>query len=267
MTQPKTILVVDDDAPLRISLGLILRKEGYQVETAANGEEGLERLQSAKVDLVFLDLNMPGMTGTELLVQIHAKYPRLPILILTAHATMDSAVQAVRSGARDYLLKPAEPAMILARVAEILAELDQPNRQRELVGQLQSLLSELQQIEGAGAIPPGRLASLTVTNSDRFLEKGPFNLDLQARHATLKGRYIEVTGVYFDYLAILLRHAPKAVSNRLLVKETQGFDVSEAEARDLARWRIHELRRIVETKPEQPKYILTVRGVGYRLAV
>ncbi|NOH04051.1 MAG: winged helix-turn-helix domain-containing protein [Chloroflexi bacterium] len=91
--------------------------------------------------------------------------------------------------------------------------------------------------------------------------------DLHARHATLNDQYIPVAGIYFDYPAILLRHAPKMVPYKVLVKEAQGFDVTLFEARDLARWRIHELRKIIEADASQPKYILTVRGEGYRLAV
>ena len=94
-----------------------------------------------------------------------------------------------------------------------------------------------------------------------------FELDSHARHVTLNGKYIPVTGVYFDYLGTLLRHAPKAVAYKTLVKESQGYNVEIAEARDLARWRIHELRKIIEADPERPQYILTVRGTGYRLAV
>ena len=86
-------------------------------------------------------------------------------------------------------------------------------------------------------------------------------------HATLNGEYISVTGIYFDYLCTLLRNAPKAVPYKTLVKESQGYDVDMAEARDLSRWRIHELRKMIEKDPEHPQYILTVRGTGYRLAI
>jgi DNA-binding response OmpR family regulator len=90
---------------------------------------------------------------------------------------------------------------------------------------------------------------------------------LHARHAALNGKYIPVTGVYFDYLSTLLRHAPKAVAYITLVQESQGYDVIIAEARDIARWRIHELRKLIEADPQRPQHILTVRGAGYRLAI
>jgi DNA-binding response OmpR family regulator len=263
MTSQKTILIVDDDDHLRLSLSLILQKEDYEVHVAANAGEALDRLKSRDYDLMFLDLNMPGMRGIDLLAEIHKQAPQMPVLILTAHAGLESAIQAVRLSARDYLTKPVDPRLILTRVAEILAESEQPARKKELVSQIQTLLVELQKIDGEDTTPASTLAA----DSARFLRKGEFDLDLHARHVILQGKYIPVTGVYFDYLSTLLRHAPKAVAYKTLVKESQGFDVGFAEARDLARWRIHELRKVIEPVPEQPQYILTVRGTGYRLAV
>ena len=267
MTPQHTILIVDDENHLRLSLSMILQKEDYRVETVANGEEALDHLRSHQYDLMFLDLNLPGMSGIDLLVEVHKKIPHMPVLILTAHAALDSAIQAVRLGARDYLIKPIEPVLILTRVAEILAESDQPARKKEIVGQIQGLLAELQRIEGEGTTPTSALATLPPTDPARFLKKGNFELDLHARHATLNGKYIPVTGIYFDYLGTLLRHAPKTVPYKTLVQESQGYDVAVTEATDLARWRIHELRQVIEADPQRPQYILTVRGTGYRLAI
>ena len=170
---------------------------------------------------------MPGMSGIDLLVEVHRHYPHMPVLILTAHAALESAIQAVRLGARDYLIKPVEPVLILTRVAEILAESEQPARKKEIVSQMQSLLAELQKIEGEDATPTSALAALPPADPARFLKKGNFDLDLHARHATLNGKYIPVTGIYFDYLCTLLRHAPKAVAYKTLVKESQGYDVDD----------------------------------------
>lgn len=268
MTLQKTILIVDDEDRLRLSLSFILQKENYRVEAAANAEDALNCLQSHECDLMFLDLSLPGMSGIDLLTKVHRRFPHIPVLILTAHAALDSAIQAVRLGARDYLIKPAEPALIVARVAEILAESEQPARKKEIVDQIQALLAELRKMEGEETTPTSALAALPSDTSTRFLKKGIFELDLHARHAALNGEYVPVAGIYFDYLSTLLRHAPKVVAYKTLVRESQGYyDVATAEARDLARWRIHELRKLIESDPRQPKYILTVRGTGYRLAI
>jgi len=267
MTPQNTILIVDDDNRLRLSLSLILQKENYRVDTAANAEEALAQLGTHEYDLMFLDLNMPGMSGIDLLVEIHKHYPHIPVLILTAYAALESAIQAVRLGARDYLIKPAEPVLILTRVTEILAEREQPARKKEIIRQMQNLLSELQKINGEDTTPTSTLAALPPAEPARFLKKGAFELDLHARHVTLNGRYIPVTGVNFDFLSTLLHHAPKAVPHKTFVKEAQGYDTTIAEARDLTRWRIHELRKVIEADSHHPRYILTVRGTGYRLAI
>jgi len=267
MTPQNSILIVDDEDRLRLSLSLILQKENYRVETAANAEEARVCLRLHEYDLMFLDLNMPGITGIDLLAEVHRQAPNMPVLILTAHAALESAIQAVRLGARDYLIKPVEPVLILTRVAEILAENEQPARKKEIVGEIQALLAELQKMEGEDTTPTSTLAAVPPANPARFLKKGNFDLDLHARHAALNDQYIPVTGIYFDYLGTLLRHAPKAVPYKTLVKESQGYEVAIAEARDLARWRIHELRKVVEADPQRPRYILTVRGTGYRLAI
>jgi DNA-binding response OmpR family regulator len=261
-----SILIVDDEDPLRLSLSLILQKENYHVTTAASAEDALWYLQIQEYDLMFLDLSLPGMSGIDLLVKVHKRFPRMPVLILTAHAALETAIQAIRLGARDYLIKPVEPVLILARVKEVLAEREQPARKNEIVGEIQALLAELQRIDGEDMTPTSTPAEASA-NPARFLKRGSFELDLHARHATLHGEYIPVAGIYFDYLATLLRHAPKAVAYKTLVKESQGYDADLTEARDLARWRIHELRKVIEVDPGRPQYILNVRGTGYRLAL
>ena len=267
MTSQNTILIVDDESHLRQSLSLILQKVNYRADTAGSAEEALGYLKLHEYDLMFLDLNLPGKSGIELLVEVHRQFPHLPVFILTAHADLESAIQAVRLGARDYLIKPAEPVEIVSRVAEVLAEREQPARKKEIVGQIQALLVELQKIEGEDMMSPGSSPVQPSADSPHLLKKGDFELDLDAHHATLNGKYLPLSGIYFDYLATLLRYAPKPVTYKTLVKESQRYDVDATEARDLARWRIHELRKIIEADPERPQYILTVRGAGYRLEI
>ena len=114
MMSPHTILIVDDEDHLRASLSFILQKENYQVETAANAEEALDFLRLHEYDLMFLDLNLPGMNGIELLIEVHKQIPHMPVLILTAHAALESAIQAVRLGARDAGVRvhPIRPASV-----------------------------------------------------------------------------------------------------------------------------------------------------------
>lgn len=263
---PKTssILVIDDEKNLRHTLALILQRAGYSVTTAADGSEARQYLQSGAFDLVFLDLKMPGVDGLTLLPELRSLYPDMPVLILTAHATLDSAIIAVRQGARDYLLKPIDPAQILSRVDEVLTESCQPRRRRQIVEEIRGLLSELHEIDGQES-PPLSLNAPPGSDSTRYLQRGPFSIDLHARHVTLGNRNIAISPTAFDYLVTLLRHSPNPVSYETLVMESQGYRPGIIEARDMARWRIHELRKALEIDSRQPQYIITVRGTGYRL--
>src|SRR4030067_2410988 len=108
-TTSHSILIIDDEPNLRRSLGLILQREGYSITTASNASEAIQLLQAGAYDLAFLDIKLPDQNGIQLLPQIKALYPDMPILILTAHATLDTAILAVRLGARDYLLKRIAP--------------------------------------------------------------------------------------------------------------------------------------------------------------
>ena len=121
MANTATILVVDDEENLRRTLALILQREGYHVITAASVKEARGCLESDAFDLVFLDLKLPDASGLTLLPEIRDQYPDMPVLILTAHDKLGVALEAVRYGARDYLLKPVDPPILIARVKELLA--------------------------------------------------------------------------------------------------------------------------------------------------
>lgn len=261
-----TILIVDDEANLRKTLSQILSKAGYTVTTASSGEEALQLLQAGAYELAFIDLLMPGIGGVELLKEIRVVYPEMPVLILTAHATLETAIDAVREGARDYLVKPADPQLILDRVKEILDELRQPARQRELLSQIQNLVTELHDISRPGEdLPENMLSVRPPSDPARFLQRGVFTLDLHARNLMLDGNYVSLSPSNFDYLVTLVRHCPNAVTYEVLVRESQGYELTRNEAREMARWRVHELRKAIEDDPKNPQRLITVRGSGYRL--
>ena len=262
-----SILIVDDEENLRLTLSRILNKAGYNVTTASSGEEALNLTQAGAFELAFIDLLMPGMGGLALLKEFRKLYPEMPVLILTANATLDSAIEAVRQGARDYLLKPADPQSIIARVEGILAEQTQPQRQREILTQIQNLVAEFNQLSKQDGISSGQIPLIAPTDPARFLQRGPFVLDLHARHLTVNGEYINLSPTNFDYFVTLVRHSPNTVTYPVLVRESQGYDVSLLEAREMSRWRIHELRKAIEEESTSPKYLITVRGSGYKLVV
>lgn len=264
MTYQK-ILVIDDEINLRNTLALILQHSGYQVTTAGDGKEAMQLIKTDTFDLAFLDLMLPDIDGLSLLPEIRKELPLMPILILTAHATLDSAMTAVRQGARDYIVKPIDPQYILTRLGEVLTEQQQPRRQQEIVAQVQDLLAELHQPNEKSLLAQGMAPALPPTDPKRFLVCGKLTVDLHTRHVSLDNKMIPLAPSTFDYLIVLIKHSPKPVPYDILVKEAQNYNVTRAEAREISRWQVHELRKALETDLRHPSYIITVRDIGYCL--
>jgi len=267
MATAGNILVIDDEANLRNTLAMILRNGGYSVLLAASGAEAIAQLNAHTFHLVFLDLNLPDTTGIDLLKKIRDVYPNLPVLVLTGNATLDTSIQAIRQGARDYMVKPLDPEYILVRTGEILLETQQPQRRREITRMIQDLMSELHGLDESGPSPALELQALAPADPNRFLQIGKLKLDLHARHCFLNGQFIQIAFSTFDYLVVLARHSPSTVSPETLVFEAQGYRVSGLEASELARWQVHELRKVLEGKASRNSMIVTVRSAGYRLVV
>lgn len=263
-----TILIVDDEPKLARSLALILQHAGYRVTTAATAKEGLQLLQGGAFDLVFLDIKLPDQSGIEILPQIRHLYPDMPVVILTAHASLETAIEAVRAGASDYLLKPIDPEAILARVNKIHEDQQQPRRRREITTQIQTLLEELHTAEGSVSSPFGLVTSSSPNDLTRYIKRGDLVIDLHARHVILKERDIPMAPSTFDYLVTLMRHSPHPVPYDTMVQESQGYQgLSRIEAKEITRWQIHELRKALEEDVRHPRMIITVRDVGYRLVI
>lgn len=119
-TDRQRILVVDDEKNIRLTLSHMLEMEGYAVETAVNGEDALQRLQEESFDLMLLDLKMPGIAGTEVLAQVNERYPQIKVIMVTAHGTVDNAVEAMKVGAVDFIQKPFAPQEIRELVSRVL---------------------------------------------------------------------------------------------------------------------------------------------------
>jgi two-component system NtrC family response regulator len=144
MSHPKSVLLIDDDESLRRVVEYNLREDGYQVVTAADGRSGLQRFQESPVDLVLTDVRMPEMDGVELMMHLKAMQPDLPVIVLTAHGTIDSAVEAMKVGAFDYLTKPFSRDQLKASVRKALelGALASENRQlRQIVSERFSFAS------------------------------------------------------------------------------------------------------------------------------
>jgi two-component system, OmpR family, response regulator MtrA len=258
------VLIIDDEANLRRTLTLILQKAGCNATSAVDGIQALRMLADSAYDLVYLDLHLPGADGIQVLKEIRQQHPDLPVILLTGYGSMNSAVEALRLGALDYLLKPFDPDILVARTRVVLREQSVERRKRELREQIAALQAELQTLENGG--PPQPVPTVPSPEArNRFLKVGRLILDLHAGRAMLGERVLDLTPAAFDYLAILARRSPDVVDYQTLVTEAQGYQVDAVSARELAKWHVHALRQVLETDPQNPRHILNVRGTGYRL--
>jgi DNA-binding response OmpR family regulator len=235
VTLSSCILIIDDEPNLRRTLAFVLQRAGHLVTTAANAKEAVQHLQNGAYDLVFLDLKLPDADGIQFLPVIRRMYPQMPVLILTAHATLESAMEAVRQGARDYLLKPIDPTQIIERVSAVLAEQAQPKRRVEIMSQMHELLGELRHIDSSNQADPANDASSAFADPVRFLRAGPMTLDLYSQNMIIGEKTVSIPPSTFDYLVTLVRHSPNPVQYETLVAEAQGYTVTRAEAREMAR--------------------------------
>ena len=265
MNQSGHILIIDDEAPLRQTLARILQRAGYEVTTAESGEMGLAILSNASFDLVYMDIRMPGMAGLDTLKVIHASQPNLPVILFTAQPDMQSAVEALRLGAMDYLLKPLQPEVLIERTRVALARQEKERRKREIQSQIESLQNELRGLESDESASPSEIPASV--SEDRFLSRGKLTLDLHTRRITVGKRAVSLPPTAFDYLLVLVRHAPNVVDYQTLVAEAQGYEVETREAQELSKWHIHHIRQAIEADAQNPTFIINIRGSGYRFVV
>jgi DNA-binding response OmpR family regulator len=256
------ILVVDDEATARISLAEILRLEGYQVATAASGEEALSLLsKSDPFDLMVLDIKMPGMDGLQVTESVREQYPGVVIVLLTAFGTLETAIAAIRKGADDYLLKPSSVPEILESVRKGLTKHHQEQKRQQLVTQLQQTLSELAAVEGTSeteeAISP---------QPSRFIQIRDVVVDRQKHVVTLGEGLLDLTPTEFKILVCLMETPDQVWSPQELVRQAQGYETDAWGARAIIRVHIRRLRKKMEKDPSNPKYIINMRGVGYMFA-
>lgn len=262
------ILIIDDEASLRQTLARILQRAGYEVTTAAGGNEGLALVSEHSFDLVYSDIRMPDMNGLELLKIIHTKFPDLPVVLFTAQPDLNSAVEAVRSGATDYLLKPLKPQTIIDRTNSILEKNQKERRKREIQRQIEALQTELNALEkGIGEEKAHSTPQQAPASSDRYVKLGALTLDLYVRRVTVDGHAVEIPPTSFDYLLVLVRHSPNVVGYQTLVSEAQGYEADTHEAQELTKWHIHHIRQAIESDSRKPVHVINVRGTGYRLVM
>jgi DNA-binding response OmpR family regulator len=259
--QPETILVVDDEAAVCISLKGVLSREGYRCFSATDGHAAIEILEQRAVHLVLVDLHMPMMNGLELLHIIHQRWPNTVTMVLTGFGTLDSAVVALRNGAHDYLLKPSTPENIKASVRKGLSKRRKAARRRHLLTRIEASVRELTATSDPGATPtPPEPAS---PHQETQLEADGLVIDLRQHRVSYQGQEVPLTPIEYNTLVALVRARGRVQSYASIVKHTHGYECSEQEARTLIKTHISHLRYKITDHTHQPCPIVNVRGVGY----
>ncbi|MBN2389782.1 MAG: response regulator transcription factor [Anaerolineae bacterium] len=261
------ILIADDEPGIRRTLRDIFRRVGYHPSEATSGTEALQKIQTESFDLVLLDLNMPEMSGTAVLTAARPHAPNTVFIIITAYATLDSAILALRHWAYDYLFKPSSVREILRVVENGLASRQQRMPHEDPVALLERALATLKNTPPE-AVPDTMLGvDESTTPTERFLQAPGLTLDTQKGLAIVAEDAVALTPTELDILAYLMRHTGHVVSVQELGVHLQGTEMSAHAARDLLRAPLHRLRHKIEADPKNPRFIHTLRGRGYMFEV
>ncbi len=243
---PGKILIVDDEEAVRFFASDILTLNGWQVNEADSGEAALAMLENTVFDVMLLDLRMTGIDGLTVMRQVKERWPETMVIIMTAYASINSAIEAVRQGAFDYLQKPCQVEDIVHCANKALLEKEKLDQQRQLAHQVESQ-------------PPDPAFSSPADPST--VQSGTLVIESGSHAVSLAGQRLSLTPTEYELLNILARSPGQPISIELLVEEGLSYNPNDPQAQETLRVHISRLRRKVGSD-----YILTVRGGGYALA-
>ncbi|RUP87521.1 MtrAB system response regulator MtrA [Dermabacter sp. HSID17554] len=223
MSTPPRILAIDDDAAIAEMVSILLEGRGYSVVTAPDARKGLAILERENIDLVLLDLMLPGMDGIEICRNIRES-SNVPIIMLTARTETEKVVEGLEVGADDYLTKPFEPEELVARIRARVRRA--PHGEAEI------------------------------------LKLGDLEINVDRRQVLRNGETIRLTPIELGLLIQMTRNPSQVFSREDLLREVWGYQHSKDTR--LVNVHVQRLRSKIEIDPDNPRLIVTVRGVGYR---
>ncbi|MBN1680288.1 MAG: response regulator, partial [Anaerolineae bacterium] len=220
------ILVVDDEGAIRYSISKTLQRVGYQVHTAASGEEALEMMQHQDYDVVLTDIRMPGVSGVELLGKIKEQAPDAVVILLTGYANLETAIESLRLGAHDYLTKPSSSQNIRESVARGIERAHNLRHRRLLLNSIRQSAEELTGDHADDAISSAmaRAANETpVVTPVTTMNIGPLTIYPGRYQISVGDQPIDLTPTEFDLLLYLAAHRGRVVPCSELVREVRGY--------------------------------------------
>ncbi len=219
------VLIVDDEQPVRRFLKVALTSQGYLVNEASSGQDGISAVASWKPDVVVLDLGLPDLDGTEV-IRLLREWTRIPIIILSVRGSEQDKIAALDAGADDYLTKPFGAGELLARLRAALRR------------------------AGGGSDEPA-------------FASGNLKVDLARRMVTISEEPVQLTPTEYGLLRVLVQHAGMVVTRSHLLREVWGAAYQDES--HMLHVNISNLRHKIEPDPTRPQFIITEPGVGYRL--
>ncbi len=220
------ILIIEDDISILRGLKDNLTFEGYQVRTSTDGLEGFNIALENPVDLLLLDIMLPGLNGYEICRRLKKEKPDLPIIMITARGTEMDTVAGLDIGADDYISKPFSIPELMARVRAVLRR------------------------------------SSEVTNDIEIYAFGNVSIDFKKFHATVDQKAVKLSSREYAIMQYLVEHEHEVVHRHDLLEKVWGFDITPT-TRTVDNY-ILELRKKIEPDPSKPRHILTIRGAGYK---
>jgi DNA-binding response OmpR family regulator len=263
------ILVVDDQPGVRFFLKEVLEGEGYQVVAADSGEAALAHIPEETFDVAIIDLVMREVGGIEVLKALKRATPSAAAIVLTAHGSLETAVEALREGAHDYLFKPCKTSRLRESVRTALTKSRREERRLEVLSNLEGFLTQsLAELRSAtddlpATTPdPSQESDAETTDS---LERGDLFVDFTRHLIKVDGQVVQLSPTEFDVLAYLISEAPRVVSTEEVAREAQGYD-DPWEASETVRYHVYRIRQKIEDCTGRRDVIHTVRGVGYTIS-
>lgn len=250
-----TILIVDSDRNIRDTLAKILETEKHNALNVGSGEEALQILDEKEIAVMIAEVYLPGMGGIKLIKAASQISPGMISILLTGQGTIETAIEALRLDAHDYLLKPVSPPELLSSISGALARRDQTKRKHLLLEQLEVSIRQLKEIEGMSELskPERRVIALPKD----------VQVDLARRQLWRGSDSIHLTPTEGKMLRIFIENWGRVMSHSEIAILVQGYEVSEFEAPDILRPLISRLRKKLGTFPRGSRWIQSVRGTGY----
>ncbi len=263
MKSPK-ILIVDDEQNILRYLSDALEDEGYTITTKASGTEAVTALEEESFDLILVDLKLRDIDGLEVMREAKKHSSDTVVIMLTGHGSLESAMEAIRYGASDYLLKPVKVQALKDSLKEGLEKRENALQQKRLADQARIFARNV--IDGGEVASgiEGERRDIIAPSDSEIIKVSDVLVDVRKHEVRRAGELLNLTPTEFNLLVTLMNNSGRVLSCKYLVKQVHNYDLSEFDSRSMIRVHIKHLRHKIERDPNNPEYILNVRGLGYK---